>query len=721
MSEETAMPQIDIGNLITDIKRYARSALLVGALVSAAIIIPVINADSKYTSTSSIMLDPRSYNDIPNEQVVSDLPADTTQMDTEVEVLKSTALASAVITDLQLDKDPEFNPELQPKKNTVQSPITTAQQSQVAQRYKQQQILNRVLGGISVKRQGLTRIINVSYTSLSPEKSSKILDYWLRAYLQQQVSAKISGTQKANELVGQRLNELRMQVEQADAQLQNYKIANGLLSTDGKGLAEQEISNYSQQVAQAKADVAQAQAKLDTAKQQLRRGSLGDDVGEALNSPVIQNLRRLRAEVSKDYAELDSRYGPRHPEILKTKQQLADIDNQIRSEIGRIVSNLSAQVAVQQQRLSSLENSLNGTKNTLKANNLASVGLKELETNAESVRAVYQSYLDKYKETAAAEGNAKPDARVVSPPNLPIKPSEPKVMLTIALALVVGLLSAILTIIIRRLLNSGITYGEEIESQLNTAHIASIPSVNSTLPMFKKFDGSPLSYLKQKPLSIFAEGLRSLRAALLYSKLGSGAKIIAITSALPGEGKTTTTLCLAEIMASSGQRVLVVDCDLRKHSISNAFKSAPDKGLIEFISGEYTLEEVLFTEKNGISHLPIAKDTFTAKDIFGSEAMKVALEKMSRKFDVVLLDTAPVMPVVESRILARQADATVLLVQWRKTPKKILQTAIDTLNESGAKLVGVAINQLDVKQASHYGYNKDTYYRSYGSKSYFNS
>lgn len=716
MTEENELPTLDFTELFNDVKRYARSALIVGTICAVAVIVPILNSVPKYTSSGQVMLDPRSYNENPGEDVVSNLPSDTTQMDTEVEVLKSTAIANQVIANLSLDKDPEFNPFIDKKaqKETgvnLSKIVNSGKDLSLNQeRYREQKIVENVLENLSVKRQGLTRAINVSYKSESPDKSARIVNEWLTVYLKQQTEAKIAGTRTANQLVGNRLSELQIQVEEANNALQLYKIQNDLLSSDGKSLAEQEISNYNQQVATSKAALAKAEAKLSTARGQLSRGSAGDDLGEALESPVIQNLRQQRAEVSRDYAQLSSRYGPKHPEIIKSREQLRDLDKQIASEIGRIVSNLSANVAIQRQELGSLTSSLEGAKSKLEKSNLASVRLNELETNADSIKALYESYLNKYKETAASEGNAKPDARVISSANLPTKPSEPKIPLTIALAGIIGLMGAALTIILRRLFDTGINYSDEIEARFKEPLLATIPTVKSTLGTFQSFDGGPVAFLRQKPLSVFAEGFRNLRASLIYSTKGENVKVIAITSPIPADGKTTTTVCLAHIIASSGQSVVVVDCDLRRHAISNAVRDLPQKGLLEFVSGEASIEEVTLTEKNGVSYLPLAKGSFTAKDVFGSENMDIALDKLRAKFDVIILDTAPVLPVVETRILARKADATVLLARWRKTPRKAIQGAIDILKDAGVNLSGLTLTQVDLKQATSYGYGKGGYY-----------
>ncbi len=717
---------IDFAEIFANFRRYSNYFFSIAALVATIVILPLVSAQKLYTSTGSIMLDPRSYNETPGEAVVSGLPIDTTQLDTEVEVLKSSSIANAVIESLNLDKDPEFNGYAAETNAAAQvaNQVTNAIQykpapSATEMLYRKQALTNNVLSKLAVRRNGLTRIIEISYTSLSAEKSARIVNEWARVYLEQQVQAKLQATRGANEILSVRLDELRNQVLVSDEEVQRYKLANGLLSTDGRGLTEQEISNYSQQASSARAELSQSEARLATAKRQMSRGSSGDDLGEALSSAVIQTLRGQRAQKSAEFAQLDTRYGPRHPEIIRVKKQLEDIDNQINAEIRRIVSNLSAQVDVQRQKLEALTGSLNAAKGTLETNNVASVKLRQLETNAEAVRALYESYLNRYKETAAEEGSAKPDARVVSPANLPTYPSSPRVPLTIALGLILGTIAGVISVFVRRLLDFGVNSGAEAEKYFYIPHIANIATLKSTLKMFQNFKGSPFSYIKAKPLSAFAEGFRTLRASLIYSRAGKKVQVIAITSSVPKEGKTTTTVCLAQIIASSGQSVVVVDCDLRRHSISSAFNNVPETGLLEYIAGDVTLDDILIKDSSGISYIPIAPSSFTSQDVFGSDKMVDFLNVLKARFDVVILDTAPVLPVVDTRILARLADATVLLCAWRKTPRNVTKSAINLLLESGVVLSGVALTKMDVKQQSRYGYGDSVYYRSKAYNDYY--
>jgi capsular exopolysaccharide synthesis family protein len=252
---------------------------------------------------------------------------------------------------------------------------------------------------------------------------------------------------------------------------------------------------------------------------------------------------------------------------------------------------------------------------------------------------------------------------------------------------------------------------------LGINYLASIADVSSTL---KKSETSkvPYLYLAEKPLSVFAEGFRNMRAAMLYSP-NKIPKVIAVTSALPGEGKTTTSVCLATAFSLAGNSVVVVDCDLRKRSLNAIFKQSPEKGLVEAVMGEVTLAQVILQdEATKVHYVPLSVHPVTSQDIFSNPKFDAVLASLREQFDYVILDTAPILPVADTRILARKADYVALLIRWRKTPKRAVQAAVDILEGARVEINGAALTQVDVAAQGKYGYgDAGYYYKDY--KSYY--
>ena len=730
---EAAIPSLDLHQLIATVRRRLPLILGVGAVVLAGVVIYTFQLTPRYTATASVMINTRKENVVDISAVMSGLPADSTAVDTEVQVMKSRSLAEKVVNDQKLEQDPEFNGALKPpgplatllNMGKAAAPISTGSDSPVLALRRHQAVVDAVLGRLKVRRSGLTYLIDMSFDSENATKASRLANAFANAYLVSQLDAKFDATQKANEWLNTKVADLRQQALDADTAVQQYKVANNLMSAAGATLTEQEISTLDQQLAMTRAQQAEADARLATAKSQMAKGSTGEDVGEALGSPVVQALRAQRAAASQKVADLAGRYGERHPDLLKAKRELADLDGQIQAEVQRIISNLDAQAQVARQRTASVAGSVSQSKGSLAGNNRASVRLNELQRNSDAIKALYDSFLGRFKETSAQQGLETPDARIVSLAKIPTSPSFPKkktnVMLGLLLALGAGFAAAFLA----ESLDSGIATAEDVERILDLPYLGAIPALASTIDTPKGGGGNaktaPIDFVVEKPLSSFSEAFRNLRASVLFSRLGQQVKVIAITSSLPGEGKTTTSLALARTLAIAGANVIVVDCDLRQRGINRILASEPKNGLIEVLNGAVSLEQAVIKDAaSGAMVLPLAKSAYTPKDVFGTDAMRRLLDELRRRYDAVILDTAPVLPIADTRVLAPMADAVVMLTRWRKTPRKAVETAVRLLTSVNAHVVGAALTQVDMRAQARYGYgDPGYYYQSY--KKYYGS
>lgn len=703
---------IDVERLIAAFRRRLWLFVAVAGVIAAALMFVMLRQTPMYTATANVMINTRTEKVVDSQAVLSGLTADTGTVDTEVEVIKSPQLAEAVVDTLKLDKDPEFNGAL--KSPGLIGSILGGKKAERAvpgaAEAERQAVIAAVGKHLTVRRVGLTYSITISFESTSAMKSATIANAFADAYLQSQLTEKFDATRQANSFLNTRLDTLRTQLQEADAAVSNYRVANNLLSSEGTTLTEQEISAYNQQLAQARAQQAEDEARLRTARAQLAAGSNGDDVGEALSSQVVQNLRAQRAVVSGRVAEMSGRYGERHPDMVRAQRELADIDQQIQAEIRRIVSNLEARVRVSQQRTGSVEASLGGARGTLAANSAASVHLKELEGNAEAARNVYQSFLDRYKQTGAQQGVEQADARIASRAVPPSRQSSPNLMLAVALSIVVGAGAGLAAVIIAEIMDAGLATSDDVERKIGLASVASIPLMSSVAEANKR-GIQPIDYVLRKPLSGFAEAFRSLRTSILYAVPGQQGKIVVLTSALPGEGKTTTSICLARVAAQAGSKVLLLDCDLRRRAVTRTLGLTPENGLAEVLHGTATLESVvLLDQASGAYVLPLAHTASSTEDVFGLPAMDQLLAKARASFDLVILDTAPVLALADTRILAGKTDVVVLLARWRKTPARAIGASVRLLQQANAQIAGVALTQVDMNAQSKHGYGDAGYY-----------
>lgn len=715
----SAAEAFSLRNLINIFRRRVRLFGGVALLVFLAALLVTARATPRYTAQAQVMLNVRQSQVLDSQQVLSNLPAETGVVDSEVEVLQSRDLARQVAEVLRLENDPEFNwvlrepgglgafiAKVQGKALPRPAPPTTPEAIQLGR----ERAASALRGGLAVQRMGLTYIIGVNFTSLNPEKSARIANAFAGQYIANQVSDKGGANRQANTFLEARLNQLRGEVQSAEAAVESYRSANNLLTSSGATLTEQEVSTYNQQLATAQADQAVEEARLRAARSQLARGSTGGDVGEALQSSVVGQLRGQRSTVAARVADLQARYGPEWPALLRARQELAAIDGQIQAEIQRVISNLEARVQVARDRTASLQSTLGRTRGTLASNNAASVRLNELERNAQSVRTLYEGLLERYQETTNQSGNETADSRLLQAAQASGAPSSPNVPVNLVLGFILALGCGLAAVVLVELMDDGLITSEDVQRRLGLPMLGTVPLMMSIADR-KDRRMAPTEYLLNRPLSAFAESFRTLRTSIMYAKLGSAAKVVVVTSALPGEGKTTTAVCLAISAAQAGLKVVIVDCDIRRRNVSRLLGVDADHGLLDVLDGSMTLADVLLKgEASGAWVLPTAKRDFTPREVFNTPEMAALLSRLREDFDMVILDTAPVLAVAETRVLASQADAVMFLTRWRKTPAKAAEAALRSLEQSDATVAGAVLTQVDMQEQARYGYGDPGYY-----------
>lgn len=675
---------------------FRRNIRLFIGVVAAVLILftaRVATLTPSYSATASVVLQPRTSQIINMRSVVPDLSVNSDIVDTEVRMLTSVALARRVhdvlsANELGIDV-PDYDRDLS---------------TEEARRRDQEAA--ELLRSVSVKRAGLTYVIDVTAKSPDKQRAADIANTFVREYVGEQMRGKISTTQRAREWLGERMNQLRAEAAQADADLQRFKIANGLMSANGATMAEQETSSLNQQIASVRADLAEKEGRLSAALAQISRGGAGADVAAALNSDTITSLRTRQAEASRRLVELSSEFGSGHPAVREAQKQLADADKQIQSEIDRIISGLKAEVAVAQSRMSSLLASQREAEGSLASNNRAQVGYLELQRKADAARQIYEAFLNRSKETAAQEGLQQSDARVSALSPVPSAPDFPNYKLSVIFGLLLAIMSGISAILLAEYLQQGIRTKSQVERKLRVRYAGAVPDLASTLGGVRPGE-APEDYIISHPNSTFIEAFRSLRAFIQLSR-GGQKLAVAVTSSLPKEGKTTTSVCFAKAAALGGTKTILVDCDLRRRGASQMFNIA-EPHLLNLLSGKSTLEQAIhIDEATGLAVLGSSEGPADGHDPLSNENLVRLLRQLKTEYDLVVIDTAPVLGVADARAVASLADAVLMIVRWGKTPPRAAEAAVEILDEAKSNIAGVCLTQVDIQKYASTG-NEDVY------------
>ena len=663
-----------------------------------------------YTAVGSVVIDPKHQNLTDTSTQQGGLPPDASAVDTQVEILRSNALAQDVVKRMKLYNDPEFNPAMAPSFFGVvaaHAPLVQPDRRTLAR------VTNTLTNRSWVRRAGLTYVVQAGVSSSSPQKAALITNTILETYITRQLDEKLAAVTRANSQLGASLEKMRQDAETAEARVQQYKFAHGLLSAEGATMAEQEVSTLNQQVAISKADHAEKAARLSAALGQLRNGNGGADVGAALGSDTIKELRKKEAETSIRLAQLKADFKPEYPEVLRTQAQLDDIRVQIQAEINRILSSLRAESTAAAGREASLTGSRGTAQGGLASNSQAQVGLLAIQQRSDAAKQIYEAYLNRAKQVAAEGSLQEADAKISSPASLPTAPSSPNMKIGAVLALLGALIAGAGAMLLAEFWDKNLRSRSDVERELGVPFAGVLPDFKSVQPKgLRGLEATPAEFLVNHPYSGFAEAFRNLRAFLMISARGDDARLFAITSAVPREGKSLTSFCLARTLALSGARVVLVDCDLRQRGVTTLIGDR-DVGLVEVVEHGVPVRDALVHDaKTNLFVLP-ASGKSVPHDLFSDPRTDVVLRGLANQFDYVILDTPPILGVADARILSAKADRVLYIVQWNKTPLRAAQSAVEILHDCGANVVGALLTKVDVKGQARYGYGDSSDYYGY--------
>jgi succinoglycan biosynthesis transport protein ExoP len=689
---------LGIGDLVDAFRRRWLLFVLVAAPITAGIAFVAMRMTPVYWAGAQIKIDTR-----PNAAPGLDMmalatggPPDQALIDTEVSLIKSRAAASEVVRQFELAKDPEFAPK------KPRSPGLAMEET-----------VNSVLDHLAADRQGTTYVVNVAFRSHEAAKAAALANAFAEQYIRRGVDQMARSATQQSQTIEKRLDDLGQEVKQADERLAQYRASTGLMDSGSAGtITEQQIAPLSSQLATAESDAAAARAAVSAARSQISRGGI-DSISGVLSSPVVADLRGKRAEILREQGRVSARYGPQHPDYIRVTQQLADIDRQIADESGRIVSGLQATAQAASARAASLRAELNRLRAEQASNTRAAATADSLKREAEAKSSIYNQTSEAAQRASQQRETVEAQAHLVQPAVVPLAPSAPNKPLFLLLAIFAGGLVGIAVVLVVELMTASIRTVTDIEKGLGIPFLVSLPRIRTRRLKEEAGTEAPWDYLLARPISAYAEALQSIRSTLREQP--TEVKTIAICSALPHEGKTTTSVSLARAMALSGDRVLLVDCDLRRNGVGQLVGSR-EIGLIDVLEGRATLEQAGVEDRvPGLTILPLAGSVFVTKDVLSGAPMEALLADARERFDFVVLDTPPVLAVTSARTVAAMADAAILVVGWGKTPPGAAGAAVTQLERSGARLIGGALSMVHGSAKSLSASDPAYYQRAYAS------
>jgi succinoglycan biosynthesis transport protein ExoP len=405
-----------------------------------------------------------------------------------------------------------------------------------------------------------------------------------------------------------------------------------------------------------------------------------------------------------------SRVGGSHPDAKALHDQLAELQRAVAAETGHVVAASEADVRAARAKVATLEASLHSAESEVDHNASSQVPLNAMQRDAEAARTLLQAVLERIQQTNQQSAIEAPDARVISEALQPNTPSAPKTVLLMAAAIAAGVLFGFLLIYLLELADSTIRSGDDVRGLLGLPCFALLPELSR-----RALGGMRIEdYIAHKPLSPFAEQLRALRAGLWPGR--ARPKVIAITAARPAEGKTTVAVALGRSAAMAGERVVVVDCDIRQPSFGRLFQADSGFGLVDHLLGHAELDTVISNDPlTGMNYIAAGSAESNTLGLFRSEPMAKALQSLQDNYDLVLLDAPPAFAMADARVIAGIADATLMCIRWRSTPRSIVQNSLELLGDADAHVAGVVLTRVDVRAHVRSGFaDAEIYHPRYG-------
>ena len=732
---------IDVKELLRTLWR--RRTVIIGTtlFVTSLAVLYTSQVTPRYTASALLTLQTRHEAVVDIQAVMSGLMMDNTAVIlTELDLLSSRRLIGKLVDKLQLANDPEFNGALGDKKpsalaialdpKTYIPPdwlmalgLSSGDEDTMTEEERRSRerasVVNAVTAALSATNPELSYTINLSFVSEDPKKAALLTNTLANIYLTDQLEAKFEATQRATNWLSERIGDLRAKVAAAEGAVENYRAQHKLIQTSGQGtVSEQQLSQLNVQLITAQTALAEAEARYSQVKTQSDRRGNAASLGEVLKSPLIQSLSEQEAQVRRRLADITKRYGPRHPETARANSELSDIRSKISEEIAKVTESVEAEVRVARARVSTLASSLDALKRENAALDRSRIELRELEREAQSSRVLLETFLARFKETSNQEDLQQADARIISEAEIPAGPSYPKKNQIIAIAFAISLVLGLGLAFLLEALDSGFRALEHLERLNKIKGLGMIPKLTSL-----KLKGMPpFNYALAKPTSAYSESLRSLYTNLMFGGPGEAkTKIIMVTSALPGEGKTTLSLSLSMLLNKAGSiKVLYIETDLRR---SNAAKIVTDidktkPSITQYLTGavEHWEECLNIHPASGLHLITAGGKTDYPQTLLQSERMRALIVEAYQRYDLILLDAPPLLAVSDAVILSHFVDAIIFAVRWEFTARDAVRNALELLRKAGAPIGGAVLTQVDVKRHAYYGYGDyASYYGRYGS------
>ncbi|RWB99608.1 polysaccharide biosynthesis tyrosine autokinase [Mesorhizobium sp.] len=730
----------------------ARQAKVVAACAAIGLFLGVLYLQTTpptYMATSRVLID-EGLN-----KVVDEVSAASVSMQTDsailsqIEILHSARLAAVVVDNQKLDQNDAFmdpptsavskaagfvrgvvryfrpNPAVGTADITQLDPAT--RDAMIASSRRDYAIL-KLQDEVQAERIGRSYVISIAYQATDPALATAVTKAYADAYLADQLDASFDATERAAVWLQGRLTELRESSQAAALAVEKFRAEHGLAVDDGQLISDKQLSDLNGQLIEAQADTARASARYQQYKSIVESGSDNAfrDAAISADQPsnsIISTLKTRYLTVAKRQQDIEANFGAEHPQAVALAKERADISAQIFGELKQLTESYRNEYEVALARETALRANVALAAGKSSIDNQSQVKLRELEQKATALSTLYQTFLGRYEEASQQQSFPVGKIRVISDATLPKSAATPRTSIVLGLSLVLGVMLGAGVGGLNEFRERFFRTGEDVRDRVGLKFLGYLPIIGSKAAKDDKRDDGQADIKTAQsasaaerrarmrvsidaPASMFSETLRSAKIAFDVVMEGQGSRVIGVISVLPGEGKSTVAANLAGLLAANGSKTLLVDGDLRNPGLSRSLGMEAEQGLMEAVVSGQTWQSVgKIDRQTKLAIVPaVPRGHFShTSELLSSAGMRRFIDNAKETFQYIIVDLPPLGPVVDAKAFAPLADGFVLVTEWGRTPRAMVQSILSSESYIANKIVGVVLNKVDLKKLAKYG------------------
>lgn len=706
-------------------RKWSIASLVIIVVMLTALV--VLSITPIYRAVATLLIEQKAAKVVSIEQVYGLEGTGNEYLQTQFELLRSRSLAERVVRQLKLTTHPEFDPRQQPEplidikgifaglSLAKALPVTLPEDLEEGVDPTEAEIFDQVtrafMERINVEPQGKTQMVKVEVQMADAGMAAQAANALAKGFIESQLEASMEMSMTATNWMNSRLGELRGKLKEAEDRLQAYREQENLVDVQGVAtVTANELSLTGDRMIDARRQRAEAESQYRQV-QSMRGGGWEKlaTVPAVLGHPLIQQFKAEEARARAKVEELSKRYGPRHPSMESARTELKAATASLRGQVEQIVAGIERNYQLAMANESSLRASFEANKSQIQNISRKEFRLRELQREVDTNRALYDTFMNRLKETSATSDLETANARVVDQATVPTHPVKPRKSLIVGVAGLLALFVGIGIALLLEALNNTFKSTEDVESKLNLPVLGILPLVKG-----KTERGRIARLFQTNTDKGFAESVRTIRTSLVLAGMDNPHKRIVITSSIPGEGKTSVAANLAFALAQMGDKVLLVDADMRRPTLAKSFdQPVGTPGLANLIAGTARLEDCL-RRIDGVDLLTAGTVPPNPLELLSSPRFEKLLEALSGHYARIIIDSPPTQAVSDAIVLGTLADALIYVVKSEATAAPLVVKGVGQLLQNNAPVTGVVLNRVDIKKAQKYGYSYGGYYDYYG-------